>query len=319
MEPQPFRIELTPLTFLRRNATALGERTAVVHGERRYDYAELGRALQPARLGAARARPREARPRRGAVPEHRPPLLEAHFGVPARRRRPGPHEHARERARSSRYILEDSGARSLIVDHALADARRGRRPDVETIVVQDTGEPDDPYEELLAAGSTDEPVRAGSTDEDEPISINYTSGTTGKPKGAVYTHRGAYLRAHGVALETRLAYDSVHLWTLPMFHCDGWCLTWGVTAAGGRARVPAQGRAGAHLGAVRAPRASRTTAARPTIHNSIVNHDGAHPLEQRVTVPTRRLAALADAAREDARAQPAPDPPLRADRDLRAR
>ena len=99
-------------------------------------------------------------------------------------------------------------------------------------MIEDTGEPGDPYEDLLAAGSDDARGQR-LEDENEPISINYTSGTTGKPKGAIYTHRGAYLRALGAALEIKLGYDSVHLWTLPMFHCNGWCLTWAVTAAGG--------------------------------------------------------------------------------------
>ena len=73
----------------------------------------------------------------------------------------------------------------------------------------------------------------GPDNELDPIAINYTSGTTGRPKGAVYTHRGAYLNALGVALELGLSPSSNYLWTLPMFHCNGWCFTWAVTAVGG--------------------------------------------------------------------------------------
>src|SRR5689334_11289565 len=71
-------------------------------------------------------------------------------------------------------------------------------------------------------------------DEEETISINYTSGTTGNPKGVMYTYRGAYLNALTEVIETGLNSDSVYLWTLPMFHCNGWCFTWAVTAVGGR-------------------------------------------------------------------------------------
>ena len=70
-------------------------------------------------------------------------------------------------------------------------------------------------------------------DEDEPISINYTSGTTGTPKGVVYTHRGAYLNALGEVVEAQLGHAPRYLWTLPMFHCNGWCFPWAVAAAGG--------------------------------------------------------------------------------------
>jgi fatty-acyl-CoA synthase len=280
MEPQPFRIELTPLTFLRRNALALAERTAVVHGERRYDYAELGRRCN--RLASAlRARGLEKHDRVAVLCPNIPALLEAHFGVPAAGCVLVP-MNTRASAEELGYILEDSGARLVIADHSLADlvADAG----VETILVQDTGEPDDPYEELLQSGSDAVP-ESWLEDENEPISINYTSGTTGKSKGAVYTHRGAYLRAHGVALETRLSYDSVHLWTLPMFHCDGWCLTWGVTAAGGT-HVCLRKVEPERIWELFDAEGVTHYSGAPTIHNSIVNHDNAHPLDQRVIVAT---------------------------------
>jgi fatty-acyl-CoA synthase len=280
MDQKPFRIELTPLTFLRRNATALRERTAVVHGERRYDYAELGRRCN--RLASAlRERGLEKHDRVAVLCPNIPALLEAHFGVPAAGGVLVP-MNTRASADELAYILEDSGARLVIVDHSLAElvADAG----VETIVVQDTGEPDDPYEELLRSGSDDEP-ESWLEDENEPISINYTSGTTGKSKGAVYTHRGAFLRAHGVALETRLSYDSVHLWTLPMFHCDGWCLTWGVTAAGAEHVCLRKVEPERIWELFEAEGVTHYSGA-PTIHNSIVNHDDAHPLDQRVIVAT---------------------------------
>jgi fatty-acyl-CoA synthase len=103
---------------------------------------------------------------------------------------------------------------------------------IQVVHIHDTGESDDPYEVFLAAAS---PAASPNLleDEEEPISMNYTSGTTGRPKGVLYTHRGAYLNALGEALETGMNCDSVYLWTLPMFHCNGWCFTWAVTAVGG--------------------------------------------------------------------------------------
>ncbi len=203
-----------------------------------------------------------------------PALLEAHYGIPLAG---GVLVALNTRLTSDdiEYILDDCGAKTLLVD---AELKELVDPidlgDIETVVIEDTGESDDPYEELLAEGSSDwvpDPLE----DENEPISINYTSGTTGRPKGAIYTHRGAYLRALGAALEIRLGYDSVHLWTLPMFHCNGWCLTWAVTAAGGVHVCLRKVQPELIWDLFESEGVTHYSGA-PTIHMSIVGHDKAH-------------------------------------------
>ncbi len=283
MDATASRLELSPLSFLRRNAQSLGERPAVVHGERRFNYAEFEERCN--RLASAvRGRGLEKHDRVAILAPNIPALLEAHFGVPmaggvlvAMNSRLSPRE--------IEHILKDSGARILLVDAELKGmVDEADTPDLETIVIEDTGEDDDPYERLLADGSPEAPD-SWLEDESEPISINYTSGTTGKPKGAVYTHRGAYLQAHGAAMEVGLGYDSVHLWTLPMFHCNGWCLTWGVTRAGG-VHVCLRKVDPERIWDLFESEGVTHYSGAPTVHMSIVNHDRAHRLEQEVTVPT---------------------------------
>jgi fatty-acyl-CoA synthase len=280
---KPFRLELSPLTFLQRNSIALADKTAVVHGDRRCDYGELQRRCN--RLASAlKERGLKKHERVAVLSPNAPALLEAHFGVPLARGVLVP-MNTRASEEELAYILEDSGTRFLLVDASLYPLVEDTEIDgLQTIVVQDTGEPDDPYEEFLATGSPD-PIESPIRDEEEPISINYTSGTTGKSKGAVYTHRGAYLRALGVALETRLSYDSVHLWTLPMFHCDGWCLTWGVTAAGAT-HVCLRKVEPERVWQLFEDEGVTHYSGAPTIHIGIVNHESAHPLDQKVIVPT---------------------------------
>jgi fatty-acyl-CoA synthase len=283
MDESASRLELSPLNFLRRSALALGERTAVVHGERRYDYAELQARCN--RLASALLdRGLERHDRVAVLCPNIPALLEAHYGVPLA----GGvlvAMNTRLDAGEIEYILRDSGARLLLVDAELEGlVAEADVEGLETVVVQDTGEDDDPYEQLLASGSP-EPPEVRLEDENEPISINYTSGTTGRSKGAVYTHRGAYLRAHGVALETRMGYDTVHLWTLPMFHCNGWCLTWGVTAVGGT-HVCLRKVDPKRIWELLEEEGVTHYSGAPTIHINIANHAGAHRLEQHVTVPT---------------------------------
>jgi fatty-acyl-CoA synthase len=279
----PSRLELSPLNFLQRNAQALGQRPAVVHGERRFNYVELEERCN--RLaGALRERGLERHGRVAVLAPNSPALLEAHYGVPlaggvlvAMNTRLGTKE--------IEFILQDSGAKTLLVDAALVDmVDPVDLGGIEMVVIADSGSSDDPYEELLASGSPETP-ESWLEDEEEPIAINYTSGTTGKPKGAIYTHRGAYLRALGVALETGMGYESVHLWTLPMFHCNGWCLTWGVTAAGATHVCLRKVEAGRIWELFEAEDVTHYSGA-PTIHMGIVNHEHAHRLDQRVTVPT---------------------------------
>jgi fatty-acyl-CoA synthase len=283
MKASPSRLELSPLNFLHRNARALGNRPAVVHGERRLNYAELEERCN--RLASAlREHDLERHDRVAILAPNTPALLEAHYGVPLAG---GVLVAINSRLSSEEveHIMGDSGARTLLVDARLKDVVEPLSLDgVETIVIEDTGEDDDPYERLLAGGSPEAP-ESWLEDESEPISINYTSGTTGQSKGAVYTHRGAYLRALGVALEVGLGYDSVHLWTLPMFHCNGWCLTWGVTAAGGVHVCLPKVEPDRIWDLFESEGVTHYSGA-PTIHMSIVNHDKAHRLEQRVIVPT---------------------------------
>jgi fatty-acyl-CoA synthase len=283
VDESPSRIELTPLNFLRRNARALGHRPAVVHGERRFNYAELEERCN--RLASAlRDRGLEKHDRVAILAPNTPALLEAHYGIPLA----GGvlvAMNTRLSKRDIEHILKDSGSKILLVDAQLKElVDEADTPDIETIVIEDTGEDDDPYEKLLAGGSPEAP-ESWLEDETEPIAINYTSGTTGKPKGAVYSHRGAYLHAAGVAMEVRLGYDSVHLWTLPMFHCNGWCLTWGVTRAGA-VHVCLRKVEPARIWELFESEGVTHYSGAPTIHMSIVNHEKAHPLEQHVTVPT---------------------------------
>jgi fatty-acyl-CoA synthase len=280
MSASASRISLSPLNFLHRRRLVMAERTAVVQGDRRYTYAELGE--RAARLAAAlRAKGLEKGDRVAVLCPNSPAILEAHYGVPAA-------EgilvtiNTRLSAGEVEYIIGDCEPKLVIVDRELEELVPDDAP---KLVVHDTGEEGDPYEDFLAEAEDAEPIGPWEGDEDDPISINYTSGTTGKPKGAVYTHRGAYLRALGAAMETGMNARTVHLWTLPMFHCNGWCLTWGVTAAGGR-HVCLRKVEPERIWKLLVDERVTHYSGAPTIHINLVNHDDATELEQEVTVPT---------------------------------
>jgi acyl-CoA synthetase (AMP-forming)/AMP-acid ligase II len=148
--------------------------------------------------------------------------------------------------------------------------------------VDDTNDPDDPYEAFLATGSPD-PVASWLTDEEETLALNYTSGTTGQPKGVMYAHRGAYLNALGDVVEAGLTGDAVYLWVGPMFHCNGWCFTWAVTAVAGThvcLRRPDPALIWEQLEA----RGVTHFHGAPTVHIMLASHPAAHHLERPVTV-----------------------------------
>jgi fatty-acyl-CoA synthase len=258
----------------------------VVHGDRRSSYRQLedrvdrlARALLAAGL--------ERGDRVAFLSPNTPALLEAHYGVPAAG---GVLVAVNTRLNSEEvgYILGHCGARFLFVDAELEPLIEPLDVSGLTVVrIDDTGAPGDPYEDQLeAAGArpaTDPLPESWLDDEEATISINYTSGTTGRAKGVMYTHRGAYLNALGEVITTSMGNDSVYLWTLPMFHCNGWCFTWAVTAVGGR-HVCLRKVDPARIWELLASEGVTHFNGAPTVHIGVVNDPSARRLERPVTV-----------------------------------
>src|SRR5437763_7252234 len=225
-----FRTELNPVDFLRRAAYLYPEKVAVVDRDRRYRHREL--AERSWRLAnALRSAGLEKGDRVAALMFNSAPMLEAHFGVPAAG---GILLAINNRLASPEvgYILEHSGARFLLFDAELAPRLAPLPLSGVTAISCDGGGIDDEYEQFLAAASGEMPD-SWLEDEEETISINYTSGTTGQPKGVQYTYRGAYLNALSEVIVAGLNTDSAYLWTRPTFHCNGWCFPSAAAAVGG--------------------------------------------------------------------------------------
>ena len=232
---------LTPLSFLERAADVFPTRTAVIHGSWRADYAELRARCR--RLASALER-RGVRPGDtvAAMLPNVPAMLDAHYGIPMA----GAVINAlnvRLEADTVAYILDHGEAKVLLTDPEYAGvvkaalARAERRPlvvDVPDPVFDTPGERlgELGYDELLAEGDPEfQPLYPA--DEWQAIALGYTSGTTGRPKGVVTHHRGAYLNAVGDILVWNMGLHPTYLWTLPMFHCNGWCFPWAVALQGG--------------------------------------------------------------------------------------
>jgi fatty-acyl-CoA synthase len=228
---------LTPVKFLARSAEVYPDKVAVVHGEKRYNYREfqnrvnqLASALKKAGIGKNE--------KVAFICPNIPPMLEAHYAVPMI----GAalvSINIRLSSNEVAYIVNHSDAKALFVDNEFAAAIAPVLNQLEKVklfvnicdISDEKPLPGMDYEAFLQSADGG-PVPIEVDNERDIATINYTSGTTGLPKGVMYHHRGAYLNAMGEILEARLDPTSVYLWTLPMFHCNGWCFTWAVTAMG---------------------------------------------------------------------------------------
>ncbi len=231
---------LTPVVFLRRALQVFPQRTAVVYGDLRWSYSEfaeeVGRMAGALRRAGVRVGERVAilAPN---VPHH----LAAHFAMPLLAA-PLVSINTRLVAREIVYILNHAGARVLLADPELAASLDEVRSELKTIerVIELPDTPagfpvrggEESYQEFVKEAAV-LPIENPLQDENTIVSLNYTSGTTGMPKGVMYTHRGSFLNAVGEVAALGLRKETVFLWTLPMFHANGWCMPWAVTAAAG--------------------------------------------------------------------------------------
>ena len=232
---------LSPLSFLKRAAEVYPEKVAVVHGPLRRNYAELyarcrklASALSERGIGLGDTV--------AVIAPNTPEMLEMHYGVPMTGAVLNT-INTRLDAAAIGFILDHGAAKMVFVDRefsALVKAALTHAAVKPVIIDIDDREYDGPgehigeaeYEDFIAAGDPHFNWHLPA-DEWQAISLNYTSGTTGNPKGVVYHHRGAYLLAMGNIVTAGMTGQSVYLWTVPMFHCNGWCFTWSLSVVAG--------------------------------------------------------------------------------------
>ncbi|MCP4380312.1 MAG: AMP-binding protein [Hyphomicrobiales bacterium] len=293
---------LSPASFVERSAEVFGERVAVIHGARRYDWATT--RDRAARLTAALA---DLGAKRGttvsAILANTPEMIEAHYAVPAS----GAVLHALNTRLDAPQIamqMDHCEAAILITDRAFSstieatleilEAQYGRAPiviDVCDAEYEGEGKRLGGHEyEALLAGYAPVASLKGPPDEWDAIAVSYTSGTTGDPKGVVTSHRGAYLNAVSNAVTWTMPNFAVYLWTLPMFHCSGWCFPWTLALLGGTQVCLRRVDAAAIFAAIRDHKADHYCGA-PIVHSLLIDAPAA--LRQGISHRVRGMVAAA--------------------------
>ncbi|MFO1283474.1 MAG: acyl-CoA synthetase [Burkholderiales bacterium] len=272
---------LTPLSLIARTAEVWPDQCSVIHGARRYTWADT--YARSRRLASVLARLGIGKDDTvAAMLSNTPEMIEAHFGVPMAGAVLNT-LNTRLDADAIAFMLGHGEAKVLLTDTEFAPviAKALAKADVKPLVVDvvDTEGPNPgdrsarqgtiDYEALLADGDPGFDWRP-PTDEWDAISLNYTSGTTGNPKGVVYHHRGAYLNALSNIVDWGMPRHSVYLWTLPMFHCNGWCFPWTMAANAGTNVCLRRVEARAMLDAIRAHRVTHYCGA-PIVHSMLIN------------------------------------------------
>lgn len=281
-------VALSPITFMQRSAEVFPNRLAVIHGERRYTWAQtferskrLASALE--QLGV------KTGDTVAVMLNNTPEMYECHFGVPATGAVLNT-LNTRLDADTVAFMLNHGEAKILITDreysHIVKPALEKIGREIKVIDVNDPeylgqgdllGDID--YEAFIAKGYADYEW-TGPDDEWDAISLNYTSGTTGNPKGVVYHHRGAYLNAINNIVSWGMPHHSVYLWTLPMFHCNGWCFPWTMAANAGTNVCLRKVDASLILEMIREHKVTHYSGA-PIVHSMLAN--APQPLKEGIT------------------------------------